>query len=66
MLIWLKEYGLNKENRKNKRKREKVERETIERRGKHQALRINLLDFNSSVEVGYGFHAIRSKTLNSE
>ena len=35
----------------------------IERRGKHQALRINLLDFNSSVEVGYGFHAIRSKLL---
>ena len=27
------------------------------------ALRINLLDFNSSVEVGYGFHAICSKLL---
>ena len=59
---------MNKKNRKNKERQKKKEnkkgeREAIERRGKHQALRINLLDFNSSVEVGYGFHAIRSKLL---
>ena len=26
-------------------------------------MRINLLDFNSSVDVGYGFHAFISKLL---
>ena len=49
---------MNKENRKNKRKREKVEREE-----KTQSLGNHLLDHESSVEVGYGFHAIRSKLL---
>ena len=54
---------MNKKNKKEQRETEK-ERERVEgekrsrRRGKHQALRINLLDFNSSVEEGYGFHAI--------
>ena len=53
ILIRVKERGLNKKIERTRREREKRSR----RRGKHQALRINLLDFNSSVEVGYGFHA---------
>ena len=47
---------MNKENRKNKEK----ERETIERGSnerKNTKLGKLLVDSNSSVEVGYGFHA---------
>ena len=55
---------MNKENRKNKRKREKVERERgSNERKTTQSLGNHLLDHESSVEVGYGFHAIRSKLL---
>ena len=55
---------MNKEIRKNKRKREKVERERgSNERKKTQSLGNHLLDHESSVEVGYGFHPIRSKLL---
>ena len=54
---------MNKENRKNKRKREKVERERGSNERKNTKLGKLLVDFNSSVDVGYGFHAIRSKLL---
>ena len=57
---------MNKENRKNKRKREKgIDRERRSRRGKTQSFgKICLLDYESSVEVGYGFsYDIRSKLL---
>ena len=60
ILIRVKGRGLNKKNRKSKERQKKGEKRS-RRRGKHQALRINLLDFNSSVEVGYGFHAFISK-----
>ena len=53
---------MNKENRKNKeREGESIERD--ERRGKTQGFGKFLLDHYSSVEVGYGFYAIRSKLL---
>ena len=49
---------MNKENRKNKGKREKVEREREDRtRRKTQSLGNCLLDHECSVEVDYGFHA---------
>ena len=54
---------MNKKKKRTEREGETIERERGKRRGKHQALRINLLDFNSSVEVGYGFYTIRSKLL---
>ena len=60
---------MNKENRKNKEKervtkeRESRTRKRIEREEKTQSLGNHLLDHESSVEVGYGFHAIRSKLL---
>ena len=57
ILIRVKERGLNKKNRKNKERQKKRETNDREEEEKHQALRINLLEFNSSVEVGYGFHA---------
>ena len=57
ILIRVKERGGNKKNRKNKERQKKRERNDQEEEEKRQALRINLLDFNSSVEVGYGFHA---------
>ena len=57
ILIKVKERGWNKKNRKNKERQKKRERNDQEEEEKRQALRINLLDSNSSVEVGYGFHA---------
>ena len=56
MLIRVKERGLNKKNRKN-REREKNDRETGETKRKTKLWGICLLDHESSVEVGYGFHA---------
>ena len=53
MLIRVKERGLNKKNRKNKRDTEN-DRERGKRR-ENKALRNYLLDHESSVEVGYGF-----------
>ena len=53
---------MNKKNRKNREKREKLSRERGTKK-KAKILRISLLDHNSSVEVGYGFYAIRSKFL---
>ena len=52
---------MNKKKRKNG-KREKRSRERGTKK-KAKILRISLLDHNSSVEVGYGFYAIRSKLL---
>ena len=53
---------MNKKNRKNKeRERETIERDTNEE--EKQSLGNCLLDHESSVEVGYGFYAIRSKLL---
>ena len=52
---------MNKENRKNKRKRGKVERERGSNERKNTKLGKLLVDSNSSVEVGYGFQAIRSR-----
>ena len=62
MLIRVKERGLNKKNRKN-REREKNDRERGETKRKTKLWGICLLDDESSVEVGYGFYAIRSKLL---
>ena len=53
---------MNKENRKNK-ERERIDRERRNEEEKHKALGNCLLDHESSVEVGYGFYAIRSKLL---
>ena len=52
---------MNKENRKNK------ERERVSNEGEEETQlgEICLLEFNSSVEVGYGFYAIRSKLLTT-
>ena len=61
MLIRVKERELNKKNRKN-REREKNDRERGETKRK-QSLGNCLLDHESSVEVGYGFYAIRSRLL---
>ena len=53
---------MNKKNRKNK-ERERGSNEKEEKREENKALGNFLLDPNSSVEVGYGFCAIRSKLL---
>ena len=56
---------MNKKNRKNKRKREKVERERgSNERKKHKAWEITCLITKSLVELGYGFsYDIRNKLL---
>ena len=48
--------------RKEQKEREKRSRE-IRTKRKHKLLGICLLDHESSVEVDYGFYAIRSKLL---
>ena len=70
ILNYIYELGYKKEgwNKKKKRierkRRESIERERRPRRGKTQSFgKICLLDHESSVEVVYGFHAIRSKLL---
>ena len=46
-------------NKKNRKKRER--KGETKKKAKHWKSRF--LDFNSSVEVGYGFYVIRSKLL---
>ena len=53
---------MNKKNRKNKEREIDREREKNEEENE-KALGNCLLDQNSSVEVGYGFYAIRSRLL---
>ena len=53
---------MNKKNRKNReRKGETIDRERNKKKAK--ILRISLLDHDSSMEVGFGFYAIRSELL---
>ena len=54
---------MNKKIERTEREGETIERERGETKKKAKILRISLLDHNSSVEVGYGFYAIRSKLL---
>ena len=57
MLIRVKERGFEQEKEKEQREGEMYDQEKEE----NKALGNCLLDQNSSVEVGYGFYAIRSK-----
>ena len=54
---------MNKKKKRTEREGKTIERERGETKKKAKILRISLLDHNSSVEVGYGFYAIRSKLL---
>ena len=62
MVIRVKQRDFERGEIKKKKKGERA-RGREERRGKRKDLESRLLDHHSSVEVGYGFYAFRSKLL---